>query len=254
MKKILKFQLKDLLIGCSIFALVLFLLTFLFIGISFKYDNINVTSNGNGFTSAIFCLALGLGMYKEHCQMAVTNSVARKDFFKSLMCITLITGLLCTLIVQVLKVINRLPGLNSAYNHNFANNFDFLKILQMLYPEFSETQSAVMMTAAVFLLEFLINSLSFLTGTLIAGIYLRIPGKYRVAYCIALPVFGCGVFPLLFIAGSSCPESLSWISNAFLGVMGISSGNPFLGALTFTVTSVIIAGICYRVLRRTEIV
>ncbi|MEZ3485126.1 MAG: hypothetical protein K1W22_00630 [Lachnospiraceae bacterium] len=257
MKKILKFQLKDILIGCAVYALVMFLLTFILIGIIsivLTSEDVRISLNGNGFASAIFCLAMGIGIYKEHCQMAVTNSVSRKDFFKSLVCVTMITGLLCTLIDQILHVINHLPGLNPASNPGFTNNFDLLKILQMFYPGFFETHSAAMIAATSFLLEFLVNSVLFTIGTLIAGISLRIPKKFRTAYCIALPVFGCGVFPMLSVAAWLHPQSVGWVSNVCLNIMGISSGNPFLGALTFTAAIVIMACICYRVLRRTDIV
>ena len=142
MKNILKFQLKDLLIGLSIYALILLILTFTFISITLSHDNVNINLNGNGFANAIFCFIVGIGIYKEHCQMAVMNSVSRKDFFKSLLCVTVITGILCTLIDQVLSAIKRLPGLIPANDPGFTNNFDHLMVLQMIYPEFFETHSA----------------------------------------------------------------------------------------------------------------
>lgn len=81
MKKIFKFQLKDMLFGCSIYALIMLLITAGAVIIALTYPHITVA--GNGFASAIFCLAVGVGIYKEHCQMAVMNSVSRKDFFKA---------------------------------------------------------------------------------------------------------------------------------------------------------------------------
>ncbi len=42
MKNILKFQLKDLLIGLSIYALILLILTFTFISITLSHDNVNI--------------------------------------------------------------------------------------------------------------------------------------------------------------------------------------------------------------------
>lgn len=253
MKNILKFQLKDLLIGLSIYALILLILTFTFISITLSHDNVNINLNGNGFANAIFCFIVGIGIYKEHCQMAVMNSVSRKDFFKSLLCVTVITGILCTLIDQVLSAINRLPGLIPANDPGFTNNFDHLMILQMIYPEFFETHSAAIIAATSFLVEFLANSFLFIIGTLIAGIYCRMPKKYRTSYCIALPILGFGIFPMLFTSSLFYPRAANRVSDVFLGIMGISSGNPFLGMLTFTVAIVITACICYLILRRTEI-
>ena len=83
MKKIFKFQLKDILIGCSIYGLILLLLAFISVGIILTNGNIKMSLSGNIFVSVIFCLSIGIGIYKEHCQMAVMNSVSRKDFFKS---------------------------------------------------------------------------------------------------------------------------------------------------------------------------
>lgn len=256
MKKILKFQLKDLLLSCSIYALIMFLLTAICVTVAFTYKDLHITINGNGFASAIFCLAAGIGMYKEHCQMAVMNSVSRKDFFKSLLCITLVISLLCTLIDHILQFLNLLPWLNNVYNPGSTNNFDILGILRTFYPGFYETHSAAAITATGFLLEFLIDGILFLTGVLFAGIYCRLPKKYRMAYCIALPVLGCGTSPVLlgvFIGASFYPPLIRKLLNVFRSIMGVSSANPFLGALTFAAASVIIASICYRLLRRTEI-
>lgn len=258
MKKIFKFQLKDLLLSCSIYASIMLLLTITAgcVTVAFQHEDIYITVAGNGFASAIFCLAVGIGMYKEHCQMAVMNSVSRKDFFKSLLCIAVIMSLICTLIDLLLQLLNMLPVLNPVYGSDFTNNFDILKILKTFYPGFFVNQSAAVIAAAGFLMEFLIDGILFITGVLFAGIYCRIPKKYRTAYCIALPVFGCGFLPTLFVAIIGrffYPPFIRQLINVFRSIMGIPDSNPFLGALTFAAVSIIIASICYAMLRRTEI-
>ncbi len=254
MKKIFKFQLKDMLFGCSIYALIMLLITAGAVIIALTYPHITVT--GNGFASAIFCLAVGVGIYKEHCQMAVMNSVSRKDFFKSLLCIAVIISLICTLIDQIFQLIIMLPKLNLVIDFDFTINFDILKILKIFYPGFFETHSAAVIAAVGFLMEFLIDGILFITGTLFAGICCRLPKKYRAAYCIAVPILGVGGAPMLFsifIGTSIYPPFARQLINAFRSAMGIPSGNPFLGALTFAAASVIIASVCYGMLRRTEI-
>ena len=113
------------------------------------------------------------------------------------------------------------------------------------------------LTAANFLLALLINELLFSVGILIAGIYCRLPKKFRTLYCIALPVIGLGVSPVFLVSTavtSVYPGFISRLIDIFLAVMGISSNNPFLGILTLTAISLVMAGICYQVLRKTEIV
>ena len=254
MKKIFKFQLKDILIGCSIYGLILLLLAFISVGIILTNGNIKMSLSGNSFVSVIFCLSIGIGIYKEHCQMAVMNSVSRKDFFKSFLCITILTSLLCTLIDLILLIISQMPMLRPSSDSGFIYNSAFIEILEIFYPGFFETRSATVITAAGFLLEILTNSGFFLLGALTAGIYCRMPKKFRTIYCIMLPIFGFVILPLFFAAISFSPQSPGRLVTAFLQIMGISSGNPFLGALSVMIASAAIAFICYRILRRTEIV
>ncbi len=252
MRKLLKFQLKDLIISYSVFAGIIFLLTICSGTISFIYEDVNISLNGTGITCAIFCLAVGIGMYKEHCQMAVLNSISRKDFFKSTACVTVIISFLCTLLDLVILFISQMTGLISA-DSTPLNTFS---IIQTFYPGAMKSHPAAL-TAANFLLALLINELLFSVGILIAGIYCRLPKKFRTLYCIALPVIGLGVSPVFLVSTavtSVYPGFISRLIDIFLAVMGISSNNPFLGILTLTAISLVMAGICYQVLRKTEIV
>ena len=82
MKKMMKYQLKDLMLGYSVYALIMILLTAVVSVISINYNNVNVSVNGNGFSSVIFCFVVAIAIYKEHCQLALQNSISRKDFFR----------------------------------------------------------------------------------------------------------------------------------------------------------------------------
>ena len=71
MKKILRFQLKDLTYSCLAYALVMLLLYCVPLVISITFGDIDVGINGNGLPGAVFCLVFGIAVYKEHLLMAV---------------------------------------------------------------------------------------------------------------------------------------------------------------------------------------
>ena len=97
-------------------------------------------------------------------------------------------------------------------------------------------------------------------GLLIAGIYCRIPKKYRTLYCVLVPVIFFGVTPAFTVMVVFSPEAtlhiVEFLLNIFasLDIMGTASGNPFRAMFTFGAISLILGYICYRILRKTEMV
>lgn len=253
MKKLMKFQLKDLLLSYSVYALVMLLLTVVVSYISAVHDNTNISINGSGLSGAIFCFVIGIAMYKEHCQMAVQNSISRKDFFYSSICVTIIICFLCALLDVLLLCISQFACAIAPDNYNF-NGIGSLMLL--FYPGFLARSSTSAVWAAGFLLTFLMCMVLSTTGILIAGIYCRLPKKFRTAYCIGVPVFFCGfgLFPLLTLAELILPGTMQKLLDFLSIVMGISSENPFLGMLTFAFGAVVIGWVCYRILRKTDFV
>ena len=61
MKKILRFQLKDLIYSCLVYALVMLLLSCIPAVISITFGDIDTNINGNGLPGAVFCLVFGCG-------------------------------------------------------------------------------------------------------------------------------------------------------------------------------------------------
>lgn len=249
MKKIFKFQMKDIIIGFSVYALVILLLVGMTDFLSITRYGTTFSVTGIGFSGIIFCLVVGLGIYKEHCQMAVLNNVSRKDFFRSTLCITVILSFLCALLDLAYLTVNPLTRLFHAQAHaaHISN------MASILYPKFTANNTALLTTFVNFILSFLINASMFILGNLFAGIYCRMPKKYRTIYVVILLCFGCGISPILFIAGVIFPGCIQGLMRLFLYATGISGNNPFLGMLTFTLAAAVISYICYHVLRRTEI-
>ena len=118
MKKIMKYQLRDMLIGYAVYAAVMILLTAVTISVSVINSNINLSVNGNGFSSVIFCFAGAIAMYKEQCQLAIQNSISRKDFFRSSFYVITILCLLCAFIDLVLRGISLGAALFSPQQFN----------------------------------------------------------------------------------------------------------------------------------------
>ncbi len=255
MKKIMKYQLRDMLIGYAVYAAVMILLTAVTISVSVINSNINLSVNGNGFSSVIFCFAGAIAMYKEQCQLAIQNSISRKDFFRSSFYVITILCLLCAFIDLVLRGISLGAALFSAE----TVNFDLSSFIFLFYPDFLETSSAATVTIAGFFISFLTCMLFAVLGFLIAGIYCRIPKKFRTFYCIALPVLFCGLTPAVSAIVLFSPGPLHNVMEPLvnlilsLDLMGTASGSPFRGMLTFTVLSLFMGWICYRILKKTEI-
>ena len=253
MKKIMKFQLKDLLLSYSAYALAMLLLTVVVSYISGVLHNTNISIQGSGLSGAILCFAIGIAMYKEHCQMAVQNSVSRKDFFLSSIFVTEILCFLCALLDVLLQCIGLLAGAIAPENYNFNG---IGSLLLLFYPGFLERNSTAAVWAASFLLTFLTCLVLSAAGILIAAIYCRLPRKFRMAYCIGVPVFFCsfGFFPLITLSELVFPGSMQKLVDFISGIMGITSGNPILGMLTFAIGTIVIRWISYRMLRKTDFV
>lgn len=249
MKKILKYQMKDVMTGFFIYALVILLLIGMTDLLSVTRTDTTISVTGIGFSGAIFCLVIGLGIYKEHCQMAVLNNVSRKDFFRSTLCTAAALSFLCALLdLAYLTIIPVIRLFNAQ-----VRAVDISNMIGILYPEFHTTNAVLLTVFVNFILSFLINAFLFILGSLFAGIYCRMPKRYRTIYLVILLVFGCGISPIFFIAGLIFPGCTLGLMHLFLDITGISSNNPFLGMLTFTLATVVIAYICYHVLRRTDI-
>lgn len=254
MKRFIKYQLKDLLLSYSVYGAVMLLLLTVLVSVSGMYDDINMSINGNGFSSVIFCFATGIAIYKEHCLLAIQNSISRKDFF--LCSIYSLTSLsfLCALLDLLLRGISQVTASFS----NVTTNFDLGNFILLFYPEFLKKSSDAAVTAVGFILSFIICMAFAVLGLLIAGIYCRIPKKYRTLYCVLLPVVFCGVTPAVTVMVGSSSGAVSNFAEVLLNlfvsldIMGTVSGNPFRGILAALVVSLIMGYLCYRILRKTE--
>ena len=186
MKKFMKYQLRDMVIGYSIYAAVM------------TNDNVNLSLNGNGFSSVIFCFVCAIAMYKEQCQLAVQNSISRKDFFRSSIFVIAILSLLCAFVDLLLRGIS----LSAASFSAETTGFDLSSFM----------------------------------------------------YCIALPIIFCGLTPVFSVIAIFSPGPVRNVMEFLLDLMGINSGSPFRGMMTITIISLLMGLICYRILKKTEIV
>ena len=247
MKKILRFQLKDLLYSYLVYGLVMLLLAGIPVLICYANDNTDITINGNGFSGAVFCLVIGIAIYKEHLQMAVQNSISRKCFFRSILCVMVISGCVCSLIDSVSLLITQSIGMSSWGNSSFYTN----SIWRVGYSEFFERAGGIASVIISYLLSVLVGMVLFAVGVLVAGGYCRVAKRYRTVYCVVLPIFFFGVLP---VAGAYFHRQVSKAAVFFMDIMGFSSDNPYLGILTLSAVCLMLTGICYRLLRKTEIV
>lgn len=245
MKKILRFQLKDLSYSYLVYALVMMLLAGIPVFISFAYDGASININGNGSSGALFSLVAGIAIYKEHFQMAVQNSISRKCYFQSVVCVMVITGCVCTLIDSVSLFLS----LRLGSNFSESSSVNAANIWKICYPGFFD-RAGNAGAAVSFLLSAFVAFILFAIGIMIAGVYCRMAKRYRTFYCVALPVFSFGVLP---VVGAYFHKQLFKLADSFMDIMGMTSDNPFLGLLVMTVTGFVLLFLSYRLLRRTEL-
>lgn len=254
MKKMIKYQLKDLLLSYSVYAAVMVLLLVVLVSVSTMYDDLNMSINGNGFSSVVFCFASGIAIYKEHCQLAIQNSISRKDFFRSSIYALTASSFLCALLDLLLRGISRITAPVSTV----TTNFDLGNFILLFYPKFLEKSSDAQVAAAGFFLSFFICMVFAVLGLLIAAIYCRIPKKYRTIYCVLIPVVFCGVTPAVTVMAVFSPKATLHIAEFLhdifvsLDIMGTACGNPFRAMLVFAIVSLVMGWICYRTLSKTE--
>ncbi len=246
MKKILRFQLKDLTYSCLTYALVMLLLYCVPLVISITFGDIDIGINGNGVPGAVFCLVFGIAVYKEHLLMAVQNGISRKSYFQSVLCVMVIAGCVCALIDLLILFFGVRMG--AVFSGN--GNFRAIDIWEVCYSKFYDRAGSVSGAVVSFVLSALVDFLLFASGLLTAGAYCRIAKKFRTFYCVGLPLFIFGVLPVI---GAYFHREVFKLANGFMNIMGFRSNNPFLGVLTMTVIILVILFICYRLLRRTEI-
>lgn len=246
MKKILRFQLKDLIYSCLVYALVMLLLSCIPAVISIAFGDIDTNINGNGLPGAVFCLVFGIAVYKEHLLMAVQNGISRKCYFQSVLCVLVIAGCVCALI----DLLTLFLGVRLGAGFSGNSNFRAIDVWKMCYPGFYDRAGSVSGAAVSFVLSAFVNFLLFASGLVTAGVYCRMAKKFRTFYCVGLPLFIFGVLPVI---GAYFHREIFKLANGFMNIMGFRSNNPFLGVLTMTVIILVILFICYRLLRRTEI-
>lgn len=247
MKKLLRFQLKELRYSYLIYALVMLLLTAgIPVCICFAYNDVNMNIQGSEMSGVLLCLVIGLGIYREHFWMAVQNSIPRKSYFQSILCVAAVTSCVCTLVDLVISFLGLLLG-RIFSGSSYINVVSFW---QMCYSGFFERSGSAAGVIVSFLLSVFAGIFMFAAGTMIAGGYCRAAKRYRTLYLVMLPLFAFGVLPA---AGVYFHRETAKLADLFMEIMGVASGNPFLGILSMAVMDLVILFFCYRILRRTEI-
>lgn len=246
MKKMLKYQLTDLSKALAVYLGVITLMLILGVTISgtVSASDININFNGIGFSNMILTFVLGICIYKEHFLMAVQNGIPRKVFFKSSLCTLAVLCLVCS----------AFDTLTIVFSDLLASKFSFeiMNIIQLIYADFFAEKGAFIGAAINLIFTFVLTFAGAGAGLLIAACFCRLPKKFRTIYVISLPLLCCFLLPISF---TFFPRFWEKAAAAFLILMGLGPDtvNPLFGSLTLTVVLVILAGCCYRLLRKTEI-
>lgn len=250
MKKMLKYQITDLSksFGIYFFVILAVMIAGISSSISFTSSDINVNFNGTGFSNVIFTFVIGLCMYKEHYLMALQNSISRKTFYKSTLCVIALFSLICSLFDTVLVIAAKFLC------EKMSSPFQILNIIQLIYSDFFNGKGTFTMISINLIFNFTISVMSASLGLLIASVFCRIPKKYRTIYVIALPVFCCSILPMSFAWFPGFWNRTAKIFSVLLGLgIGSKTINPLVGCLSMFIGFIILSACSYLFLRKTEI-
>lgn len=239
MKKILKYQCLDLSKALIVYYIVIALiLSIAFAGINVAGDT---DTGGLGFSSELFCLIVGLCLFREYFCLFMQNGVSRKQIFLggflTISILSLIMSIMDTLLLYIMSI---LP----------VNSIRYMTLSSSLYFHFINEANPIIKTFVDLMITFLIMLMFFSAGYLIAILFYRSgkPGKILIA--AGIPLLVVGGIPVIMVR---FPDIFAALFSFCRMALGISSGNPFIGMMTFAICIFVINTFSYLTMRRAEI-
>lgn len=239
MKKILRYQCKDLAKAIIIYYIVIALiLSVAVFGIARMRDG---DMNGIGFSSEFFCFIVGLCMFREYFYLLMQNGKSRKKIFLgSFFTISILSLVMSVMDTLLLYIMDAIP----------VSNVQYMTLSSSLYYFYMTGANPFLRFVIDIIVTFLVALLFFSVGYLIAIAFYRSVKSVKVLIAVGLPLALAGGLPILLVA---FPEVSDALLSFLCTIMGISSGNPFIGILTLAIVCGLVNFFSWIAVRKAEI-
>jgi len=207
------------------------------------------TNSSDGQISGLEMMAFILAFvvfvsgYGENARFAMQNGSTRKAVFQAAMLNLVINCAGLSLVTQIGTLIN------GVVSHSGGTLFAGLSTAV-----YGVDQG---LTAAIFtnfVFTFAVMAASGMFGIFLAAIFARLGKNGRVILAICVPVFIFVMLPIitgyLFM---KVPDFMMAVADFLYTVLGLKSGNPYIGSLTFIIGAAIVGVLAYLVNRKMEI-
>lgn len=239
MKKILKYQCLDLSKALITYYLVITLILSITVIVMNASDNINM--NGVSFSSELFCFIVGLCLFREYFYLFMQNEVSRKHIFiGGFLTLCILSLIISVMDTFVLHVLNMIP----------VGRIHYMTISSSLYSNFITMANPVISIFINLIITFLVTLTFLSVGYLISVLFYLAAKPAKILIAVGLPLLVVGGIPIIMIC---FPDIFSAIFSFLLTILGISSGNPFIGFVSLSIGILIINFFNYLLVRRAEI-
>ena len=219
---------KALVIFYGIIFAISILMIALYLNVISKVEG-NVSIGGFGFSAFIFLFVSGLNCFKINFKFLQANNISRRTFFVAniitLISISAFMALVDTIITKVLKLI-----------------MPYESVVEQLY------KNEVFFTNVIW--SFALFALVASAGWCITMLYYRCNNLMKTLISFA-PVL---IFILLVMLNNLVNGAMGIaIIKFFTVVLGFTSNNPYIAALSFFIACAGIFGLCYLLIRKIAI-
>jgi len=203
----------------------------------------NGQSSGLEMMAFIMAFVVFVSGYGENARFAMQNGSTRKAVFQATMLNLVINCAGLSLVTQIGTLINGV--VSQSGGTLFAG-------LSTLVYGVDQGLTAAIFTNFVF--TFAVMAASGIFGIFLAVIFARLGKNGRVILAICVPVFIFVVLPIIIsYLAMNAPDFMLGVAEFLHTVLGLKSGNPFIGSLSFMIGAAIVGILAYLVNRKMEI-
>lgn len=220
---------KSILIYYSIFCFLM--LSIIILSTVLNDGNTQVQSNGTELSSMIFLFIMALNSYKNNFNFFLANGLSRKTQFVSFMIIISAASLFMTTIDSIIGLILPL----------YINS---ISIFDEIYWQSSFVNGLIWKFFAYLSIA--------ASGYMITTLYYKMNKPMKLIISIGVPGLFFVILPIIDAAFFEA-RIAAWFIDSFNSVMGIETGEPYIGVLSMTIFILIISGFSFLLARRSVI-
>ncbi len=217
-----------------IFYLIIVTLIIFFACVTSENDS---SFNGIEMTSAIFLFIVGLNSFRKNYLFLMSNGVPRKTQFKSFF-------------LAVIPVTAGMTVINMAFTAVFNKIINYNTLYGMIYQDKTQSSGNIVIS---FLWNVTLYMCAITLGYFITLAYYRMNKIQKICVSIGVPVFFAMVLP--YILQNFCSAAtVKWLYNGLRAMFGVNTNyGPISAAGIFLVTTILLSGLSYLLIRKAPV-